>query len=170
MVTRVDIERIGQTLIMVKAWTGEWNREDAGSPDHEDLVENRSIPSILAEYEKQGFCVWMSSGSLGRALRGKTTRVDVIQNGDTWTIRKYCYGWSAKTPPSSTRTVSETEAHQALVWLRENHWTLIEHPDRSVAFLGKAQPIHDKPTILAMRRRALEQHVNYNADFAFYPA
>lgn len=169
-VTRVDMEKVGQTGVIVRSWCGEWNRADAGAPDCEDYVENGSIPALLAGYEKQGFVVWMASAFQGRALRGKTTRVDVVCDGSNWTIRKYCYGWSAKTPPVSKKVVSETEAQAAIAWLRENRWTLLEYRDRCVAFLGKAQPIHDKSTILTMRRKAQEEQVNYTIDFAFYPS
>ena len=170
LITRIDLERVGSTGIIVRSWFQGWNRDDAGAPDSEDYIESGSIPALLAEYEKQGFCVWQASGSQGRALRGKITRVDVIEDGDMWRVRKFCFGWSAKTPPIEQKTLSNEQAESAIQWLKENNWTVYQYTDRCVAFLGKPQPIHDRGTILALRRKAESQRVNYGINFAFYPA
>lgn len=167
-ITRIDLERVGTDGILVRYWCGEWNREDAGAPYAEDYL-NGSIPALLAEYEKQGYTVWMRNRSQGRALRGRTTRVDILRDGDHWTIRKYCYGWSAITPPMSTKQVSEQEANDAKAWLKEHGWTLYEYEDRMVAFRGKPYPIHDRATIQSMRRKSQVEHVNYSVNLAFYP-
>jgi hypothetical protein len=167
---RIDLERLGQTSIIRRGWFPGYDPRDAGPANVEDVLDSGSIPQMLALYEKRGYVVWMATGSQGRALAGETTRVDIVLSGDTSEIRKYCYGWSAKTPPKEKKITTEEEARAAIQWLRDNKWTLMEYADRCSAFKGRAVPIHDKPTILTMRRKALENRVNFSIDFAFYPS
>ncbi len=101
-ITRIDMERIGASAVIVRKWYEGWHQNDAGSPDIEDFIESGSISYTLAEYEKQGYTVEMASQSKGRALRGKITRVDIILEGETWVMKKYPYGWTAKTRPIET--------------------------------------------------------------------
>lgn len=167
-VTRIDLERIGQSSVMVQKWFYGWQIHDAGAPDVEEFHENASIAKLLEGYEKDGFCVWMSSSQQGRALKGQITRIDVVQNGE-WEVKKYPYGWSAKTPPIEVKKMSEQEARSAIQWLKDNHWTVMEHPNwqGARAFRGKPMPVHDKFTIQSMRRKAMDKKENYTADFAY---
>ena len=165
---RIDLERAGTTGIFVRKWFAGWRHDGSTPCDVEDYVTG-SIPALLAEYERAGFVVWMASGAQGRALRGQITRVDLIQADNTWTMRKYPYGWSAKTPPIEKKTVVPEMKDAALLWFREKQWTIFEYQDRFTAFKGEPLPIHDKATIQHLRRKAQEQQVNFQVNFAFFP-
>jgi len=168
-VTRVDLERVGATGILVRQWFGGWNQDDAGAPDIEDYIETGSIAPLLAQYEQAGFTVEMAHAGAGRALRGPVTRVDILHEevSGTWRIRKFPYGWTAKTRPIHEKHVTQAEVQAALQWLRDNKWNLREWPGGYRAFRGSPKPVRDRATILSMRRKATEQRSNMNWDFAF---
>ena len=46
-VTRVDLDRVGATGILVRQWFGGWNQDDAGAPDIEDYIETGSITPVV---------------------------------------------------------------------------------------------------------------------------
>lgn len=167
-ITRIDIERIGASSAIVRKWNEGWHDGDAGSPDAEDFLENVSVDSLLAEYEKQGFAVWMDRG-MGHALRGRITRIDFIQCAASWTVKKYSYGWKAHTRPTETKQLTSQEQQTAMDWLKDNKWTVIEYSDRSVAFKGRPQPINDRAAIQSLRRKATEKRADYFVNFAYYP-
>ena len=165
--TRIDLERVGTTGIMVRKWFQGWQQDGSTPADSEEYIDG-SIPALLAEYEKAGFVVWMAYGGVGRALRGSITRVDIIHDGQAWNMRKYCYGWSAKTPPIESKIVKDIECEAAVEWLKQNQWTLIQWEGGYRAFRGEAKPVRDRAGILALRRKFEEQHVNYRYDLAVY--
>ena len=165
--TRIDLERVGTTGIMVRKWTEGWVNDGSTPADSEDYLDG-SIPALLAEYEKAGFVVWMANGSQGRALRGKVTRVDILFDGKDWKINKYCYGWSARTPAIESKVASEDMRNGALAWLEINQWTVVECENGHRAFKGTPYPVRDRATILQLRRKAQEEHRNYTRDFAYW--
>ena len=168
-ITRIDFERIGQPSVMVRKWYAGYNIHDAGPANSEEFLENVSIPALLAEYEKQGYCVWMGTPSQGRAIKGAITRIDVIKVGQEWVVKKYCYGWSAKTPPIETKPMNDQQARDAIQWLKDNQWSVMEHPNwnGARAFKGHPIPVREKSAILRMRRDAQDRRENYTADFAY---
>lgn len=166
-ITRIDLERCGAYGVMIRQWYEGWNVEDAGAPHIEDYVMQGSISAMLAEYEKQGFAVSMATAGKGRALRGKITRVDVILNGETWTLKKFCYGWKASTPAIETKELDNETAQQVIQWLKDNNWNLFEFPCGARGFLGKPYPVHDRRTILSLRKKYEAQGIHHNWNLAF---
>ena len=167
-IARVDIERVGAQALIVQKWYEGYTAWDAGQPDIEDFLDTGSIQNILADLEAQGFTVWMASAGKGRALRGAATRVDIILEGDAWVMRKFPYGWSAKTPVIETKRFNQVQADAAIQWLREKRWTVLEWPGGFRAFKGKPMPVRDRFAIMSLRRKASENHENTMWDFAYY--
>ncbi len=175
-ITRIDIESIGSgNLLSVRQWYAGW-RDDGSSPaDIDEVVEGQSIPGLLAYYEKQGFAVWMSNNSHGRALRGTITRVDFIHLPDGWHYRKFPYGWTAKTRPLSDEIKTQAEVDEILEWCEAKGWTVRRWPDGARAFKGEPRPIRDRAAILSLRRRASTELYSFHQtgtgkvfyDFAF---
>lgn len=167
-VTRIDLERVGANSLIVRKWNEGYSAWDAGQPDEEDFLDGGSIQEMLSGYEKQGFTVWMATAGKGRALRGLTTRVDIILEVDQWVMRKYPLGWSAKTPAIETKRFNQVEADAAVQWLRENKWTVLEWPGGFRGFKGKPMPVRDKYAIMSLRRKADVNHQLMQWDLAFY--
>jgi len=167
-VTRIDIEKLGQTMVSVRSWFEGWHEGQAH--DHEDILEGRSIDSLLFEYEKQGYTVEMASNSQGRALRGKTTRIDFLILGGKYFIHKYPFGWTAKTRPIQELEKTQAEWEQAVLWCEASGWTVYRWPEGARAWRGKAMPIHDAHTIRRMRTRIdkIPDDPRKNYDLAFY--
>jgi hypothetical protein len=164
-IERIDIERVGANSLMVRKWFAGYDLHDAGSADVEDFVHNASLDRTLADYEKQGFAVWISRRGMGHAIKGPITRVDILLDDTTWTVKKYPRGWKAETKPISTSTLkTEGEVKGALQWLKENNWTVIEWEGNYRAFKGKMLPVHDAHTIRQLRRK--NPNARYN--LAFY--
>jgi len=169
LITRIDLERVGSTGIIVRSWFQGWRQPDAGTPDMEDYIESGSIPALLAEYERQGFTVEMAHASVGRALRGEITRIDFIHNDSDWIIKKFPFGWTAKTRPLLSETKpADFDMESALAWCESRGWTVYRWDGGARAWKGAPKPVRDRASILAMRRKALESHVHYTMDFAFY--
>ena len=156
-ITRVDLEKVGQSSVIVRSWRAGWNRDDAGAPDVEDFIESGSIPALLAEYEKQGFTVEMAHAGVGRALRGEITRVDFVREHDGWLVKKFPIGWSAKTRPLTTETKpADFDLESALAWCQSHGWTVYRWDGGARAWKGQPKPIRDRATILTMRRKLTE--------------
>ena len=166
-VHRIDLERAGTNGIMVRKWNQGWRNDGSTPADSEEYLEG-SIPALLAEYEKAGFVVWMASAGQGRALRGNITRVDIIHDGKAWMIKKWCYGWSAKTPAIESKPAEDLKAKAALAWLEANKWTVIECENGHRAFKGAPMPIRDRATIMQLRRKAEAEHRDYTRDFCYW--
>lgn len=164
---RIDLERVGSTGILVSKWYSGWKQDGSTPCDIEDLVEG-SIPALLAEYEKAGFVVWMANGSQGRALRGAITRVDILNDGNAWNMRKYCYGWSAKTPPIESKVVDAKQLEAALEWFHLKEWAVLEWDGGYRAFKGDPMPVRDRAAIQALRRKFNDEHVHYSYNLALY--
>lgn len=165
-ITRIDIERLGHqptSPLTIRYWYEGWREGDAAH--YEEMIENGGrIESLLVEYEKQGFTCEMASNNQGRALRGKITRVDFLKIGPEYHIRKYPFGWSAKTRPIEDKVVAADEWNEAISWVKSNGWTVVVANGNARAFRGPAQPVHDTKTILRLRRQF--PHTQY--DLAVY--
>jgi len=171
-ITRIDMER-QQDNVLVKYWRGKWAEGSAAfMMDYEVGVR---IESLLSVCEKAGFTVEMCDSMTGRALRGEITRIDIVKDGESWFVKKYPYGWTAKTRPLSKYALAEDAAQTAIQWLKDNGWTVIQWSDRVAAFRGEPKPIHDRGTILSLRRKVENNLTPSNADYlrgtnlAFYP-
>jgi hypothetical protein len=167
-ITRIDLEAVGNDghLVRVSQWREGWQEGDA--PEVSELVDGKSIMFHMMDYEKQGYTCEMASVKLGRALRGKTTRIDFIQKEDGWHIQKFPYGWTAKTRPLTDviKTAEETEA--AIVWCEQNRWTVYRiNESKARAWRGEPQPVHDAKTIMRMRANAKAEGRDFFVDFAF---
>jgi predicted RNA-binding protein len=148
--TRIDLERTGRDLY-VSIWFGEWS--EGSQPAIRDFVPQASIERVLFECEKHGFSVEMMDAFHGRALRGKVTRIDLIQQDGKWLVSKYPYGWTAKTRPISKSELDQQAADQALAWLKAEGWTVREFPGGARAWRGEVKPIRDQATIRMLRRQ-----------------
>lgn len=169
--TRIDFERQGAN-VLVQIWFGKW-REGSSCAVMDYLVD-ASIPALLEQCEKAGFTVEMMDGLHGRALRGEIVRVDIVKHGDLWRIRKYPWGWTARTKALTTREADETTARGAIQWMKDNGWAVYEWEDRACGWKGEPKPLHDRASILAARRRvnmAPPSKTQYTRgiDLAFYP-
>lgn len=174
-VTRIDLEAIDESghMVRISQWLEGWQEGDA--PQSSELVSGRSIMFILMDYEKQGYTCEMASRTLGRALRGKITRIDFVKLGSEYHIRKYPYGWTAKTKPLTDKIVSESEFTNAVAWCESAHgWTVRNWPSGARAWKGEPKPVRDRASILAVRANAeRELHMGETGtnkifyDFAF---
>lgn len=109
----------------------------------------------------RGFTVHIDrGGTRGRALVGQTTRIDILQVGQRWVVKKYPYGWTASTNPISaeTKPVEFSPEVDALPWLEAKEWVILRWDDERAgkgyrAFADKVQPVRDARGTLAMRKR-----------------
>ncbi len=150
-VTRIDLEKDGND-VKVRQWFEGWVENDPA--DITETIENAYIVGLLMRYENQGYAVEMCDATHGRALRGKTTRIDFTQAADgSFHVRKFPYGWTAKTKPISDEIKSESDYEQAILWCVVNGWHVRRWPGGARAFKGAPQPVRDRASILTMRRK-----------------
>jgi hypothetical protein len=138
-------------MVMVSQWLEGWT---ATSPC--DLYELKAglITELLQQYERQGYTVWMCDQRTGRALRGETTRIDFIETGKGWQVRKYPYGWTAKTHPISLdEKPADFDLEAALAWCEQQRWQVHRWPGGARAWKGDLLPVRDASAIRAMRRQ-----------------
>ena len=151
VVTRIDLESSGEH-VLVEQWYEGWV---ATSPCDIYRQETGLISSLLAQYERQGYTVWMCDARTGRALRGQITRMDFVKLSDgAWEIRKWPYGWSARTHPISIDDKPDGfDLEAALAWSEQHGWLVRRWPDGARAWKGELQPVRDAFAIRAMRRQ-----------------
>jgi hypothetical protein len=152
-ITRIDFERTG-TDVIVSKWIGKWAEGSAASMY--DYLPAASIDRLLFECEKQGFTVEMMDNDHGRALRGEITRIDILIVAGKWTVRKFPYGWTAKTRPITEKELSEDQAQIAIAWCKEHGWAVREFPGGARAWKGEVKPVRDTATITRVRRQIEE--------------
>jgi hypothetical protein len=161
-VTRVDIERTEYGLIakiFERGWQVGYDWTDWMQP-----LDGCTIESMLRECELAGFTVEMCDNDHGRALRGEITRIDVLRTEKGWDIKKYPYGWSAKTRAITTRTVDEAEADKAVLWLREHGWSVRDFPGGHRAWKGEVLPVRGASEIRYLRNRITQTRATGHAD------
>jgi hypothetical protein len=93
----------------------------------------------------------------GRALRGKITRIDFEIKPDRVHVKKYPFGWTAKTRPIKQYEITPEEYQADLKWLKDHGWSMREWPGGSRAFKGDPLPVRTGSTIAYMRRQ-VERH------------
>jgi len=163
-IARIDLEPFGEGYVTVRQWREGW--AEGSVPDVSETVKG-TIIRLLMEYEKLGFTCEMCDAFHGRALRGKITRIDFIFILGKWHVRKYPFGWSAKTKPLTDAEKTETEVLDAVKWCEDNGWTVFKREGQIRAWRGEAKPIHDARTIRSLRRRANEDRRDFSTDFAY---
>jgi hypothetical protein len=120
------------------------------------------ITSLLAQYERQGYTVWMCDARTGRALRGQITRMDFMESSKGCQVRKYPYGWTARTHPISIDDKpAGFDLEAALAWCEQNHWQVRRWPGGGRAWRGEPMPVRDASAIRAMRRQ-VEKNIMSN--------
>ena len=151
VVTRIDLETAGEN-VLVAEWYEGWVPT---SPC--DLYDQKTglITSLLAQYERQGYTVWMCDARTGRALRGQITRMDFVKlGGEAWQVRKFPYGWTARTHPISVDDKpAGFDLEAALTWCEQNGWQVHRWPDGARAWKGELLAVRDASAIRAMRRQ-----------------
>jgi hypothetical protein len=150
--TRIDIERLDGQTLSVDSWLEGW--QEGQSADRKEIIQGRSIESLLFEFEKRGYTVEMASNSQGRALCGKTTRIDFIKLAGKFYVKKFPFGWTAKTRPIQETEKTEAEWEKAILWCESNGWNVRRWPDGARAWMGPVLPVRDAAGIRAMRRKA----------------
>jgi hypothetical protein len=171
-VTRIDLEQAGQGQVIIKKYFQGWGKTSCF--DMMEFEIGTSIPALLKKYEDEGFTVEMASPALGRALRGRTTRVDIIQEGDSWVISKFPFGWTAKTRPISKKTVTEQDAQEAVRWLNEHGWTVYSWDGGYRAWKGTPMPVRDSRETRYLRNKSDSEMSNgehnpyFHYDLLFY--
>lgn len=164
-VARIDVERCGQTMLLVKAWKRGFDPNDAGAPAFEDFLDAISIFGACDALKAQGFSVTMATQGKARALRGPVTRIDFVKQTDGWHVRKYPAGWTASTHPMSDVVKPESEIREAIQWCRNNGWTVRDFENEIVrAWKGKPEPVHTAETI---RRLRAKYPITRKYDFAY---
>lgn len=166
-ITRVDIEAIGEGINRVSYWREGWQE---GDPYGSSELVQKPIMYLLMDFEKQGFTCEMCDANHGRALRGKITRIDFVKILKEWRVRKYPFGWTAKTRPLSDVVKTEQQIQDAIAWCEQNGWNVHKNADGSaIAYKGAVKPVTDRSAILRQRRQAQREHRDYFTDFAYKP-
>jgi hypothetical protein len=174
-ITKVDIEEIAPGRSRVSYWYEGWDEDHPKQPDIMETV-NLSAFRKLMELEDQGFTCEMPDANRGRALRGKITRIDFLMLPDGWHVKKYPYGWTAKTKPIEDKTLPESAIMKAVQWCREENWKVCQWPGGYRAWKGPEKPVRDAEAIRSMRKRVEDQLARGDLssgpmkfyDFAFY--
>lgn len=150
-ITRIDLDQINPGTVRVRQWAEGWKEGDSPASD---TTESGSVMFKLMAYEKQGFTCEMADQNTGRALRGKITRIDFLKVGPKFVVKKYPYGWTAKTRPIQECDKTEAEWNDAILWCESHGWNVRRWPEGARAFKGEPQPVRDAKAIMSMRRRA----------------
>ncbi len=115
----------------------------------------------------------MKDGNTGRALRGNITRIDFILIEDQMHIRKFPYGWTARTPHMTDDIKSPQECENAIAWCNTHGWIVHRWPGGARAWCGELLPVRDYSTIKFLRQQIAQNHqygqsderTNYNLAF-----
>ncbi len=138
----------------VSQWYEGWTTQQP-SPDRSEM-DSRFAGVVLREYKNAGFTTWYSREfGVGYALRGRVTRVDLIQVGEHVRVDKFPYGWTLSTPPiSSDLKPDGFTLDQALDWFSGNRaWTVRTWPGGARAWLGPLIPVRTKVEIIHERSK-----------------
>jgi len=162
-ITRIDIEQKDGGGILVMFYTEGWV-EGQSSPAQYDFQPTETIVGKLQEYERLGYTVEMCDAFHGRALRGRITRIDFMLEAGTWKIKKFPYGWTAKTKPISVTLSNQDEISAALDWCKVHRWTIRTWPNGARAWRGEAMPVRSTSDIRYLRRQIDRGHEAGKAD------
>jgi hypothetical protein len=89
-------------------------------------------------------------------LRGEITRIDFIKDG-AWTVKKFCYGWTARTEPLSAEIKDDKfDFEKSLAYLQSKGWVTVRWDGGARAWKYRKAPIRTKEEILELRRRSNE--------------
>jgi hypothetical protein len=157
-ITRVDLEQNGEHGVLVKEWYGTWAEESREDAFHYEA--KATVFRLLSALEAQGFTCEMCDQLHGRALKGQITRIDFERKaGDQIVVKKFPYGWTAKTRPLQTTTCNlQAFGGDPVQWCKDHGWTVREWPGGARAFRGKELPVRDGSTIAHLRRQ-VQKHI-----------
>lgn len=171
--TRVQVQAAGPGSIIAQ-WSEGWRDGLQPAPDMQEYDE-RPVYEVVKDLDRLGFAVWTQfNGAVGFGLRGKITRIDLIQTGNRVRVNKYPYGWTLGTPPISSELKPEGFTIEAAVALLGRGWTIRTWPGGARAWFGRPKPIRTRHEIQRMRDKLSERFANgalqpgcYQIDLAF---
>lgn len=163
--TRVDLEQNGRLGVIKKWWKAGWKEGDA--PAGQEYIENGTVYEQLTRLEQAGYTVEMCDHQTGRALCGEITRIDFVRTGETWTVKKYPYGWTARTRSIETATKAPGgfDLESALDWCRKNGWSVSTWENGARAWKGDPLPVRDASAVRRMRRERPNNPRNFAFDY-----
>ena len=150
-ITRIDLEQDGEHGVLVKEWYEGWQEGDKENAFRYEA--GAVIHRLLMSIEDQGYTCEMCDHYHGRALRGQITRIDFeLKAADQIIVKKYPYGWTAKTKPLQQYTCDVKASGNPVQWCKDHGWTVREWPGGARAFRGEPLPVRTGSTIAYMRR------------------
>lgn len=172
-ITKINLTRLGDQ-VSVDGWAKGWT----STSDRTSICEtyHGRIETLLHEFELLGFCVWMPDSGSGRALRGEIARIDFSTHDNLWIVKKFPYGWTAKTPAIKTvEYPGDFDFDGALGWCSEHGWTVRTWPGGARAWRHEIEPVRERATILSMRNQVqirtgsgqIDSRKNYDLAYDF---
>lgn len=161
-VTRIDLARDGRHVNVEYFFKG-W-QQNVSSPNQYGYGVETTVEALLQKFERQGFVVWMTDGQTGRALRGNITRIDFLLIEGQMHIRKYPYGWTARTPHMTDDIRTPEECEAAIKWCSDHGWLVRRWPGGGRAWAGPLLPVRDYSTIKMLRHQISQRRERGEAD------
>jgi hypothetical protein len=162
-VTRIDLERNGDLGVIITEWFEGW--VEGQIPDTQHYEKETTILQSLMMLEREGYAVEMCDPFHGRALRGEVVRIDFINLGGSWHIRKYPRGWTARTRPMHDECqATGFDPEPAIAWCEQHSWNVRRWPGGARAFKGEPLPVRDASAIRSMRRAVDRNRANGRTD------
>lgn len=151
IITRIDLTQNGEKGVLVEEWFEGW--ETGKAPDQTHIEPTAVILRLLPKYDALGFTSEMCDALHGRSLRGEITRIDFVKILNVWRVKKFPYGWTAKTHPLTDETKGpEFDLESSLTWCEQNGWNVRRWPGGGRAFKGEPMPVRTGAAIMSMRR------------------
>jgi hypothetical protein len=151
IITRIDLTQNGERGVLVEEWFEGWTMGKA--PDRVHVEPEAVILRLLPKYDGLGFTSEMCDQFHGRSLRGEIVRIDFVEILHTWHVRKFPFGWTAKTHPLTDETKgSDFDLEASLMWCEQNGWNVRRWPGGGRAFKGEPMPVRTAAAIMSMRR------------------
>ena len=150
---KIDFDFTGEGL-NVSIWFKGW-KEGQPAAVH-DFIPDGSLFAAMKQCDDAGFTVTMFNQSQGRALRGQTTRIDILEVAGRWVCRKYPKGWTARTKPLVEKDMTQQAALSAIEWCKEKNWSVREFPGGARAWRGEPIPVRTASEIRQMAKSRQE--------------
>lgn len=152
-VTQYVFEVCGNDLRVAKYLKGHQH------PDMFDYLPGTPLMKVLKVLEEAGYAIRIHRDGKAQAIKDKVTRIDFLQDHKGgWVCKKYPQGWTASTPPISTKPMTAEQVAEAIQWCKDHKWIVREFPGGARAWRDKLQPVRDRAAILAMSRRIRESN------------
>ena len=171
-ITRIDLEEVSQDCIMVNKFFKGWKEGQALNPDKAEIIEGKRLLDVLYDLKTHsGYALSMITTKRWKLLKGEITRIDFIKDG-VWTVKKYPYGWTARTEPLTTEVKgAEFDFDQALAYLHSKGWVTVRWDGGGRAWKYRKAPIRTKEEILSLRKKSSASHFTDGRrahDLAYY--